>query len=131
MWRVRRGARHGENTHPRERGDRAARDRYLLCQAPIQPPQQVVVLAPGELDAAEPGDFTLKTMPARFAEIGDRHKDIDKRRCSLKHLIELADRDEREGLGDAPWPPHYRKQKAEPPRVAPSKRRVRKPTRAT
>jgi hypothetical protein len=77
-----------------------------------------------ELDDAEPSDFTLATMPARFAAIGDRHQGIDDRPGTLDALLELSARHEREGLGDAPWPPHYRKQQGEPPRVQPSKRRV-------
>ncbi len=56
--------------------------------------------------------------------IGDRHADIDAHPCSLDALLELSARDEREGQGDAPWPPHYRKQDGEPPRVQPSKRRA-------
>jgi hypothetical protein len=62
-------------------------------------------------------------MPARFAAVGDRHAGIDDRPCSLEALLELSERDEREGLGDAPWPPHYRKQAGEPSRVAPSRAR--------
>jgi hypothetical protein len=59
-------------------------------------------------------------MPARFKKIGDRHAAIDAHPGSLEALLELF---ERQGLGDAPWPPHYRKQAAEPPRVQPSKRK--------
>ena len=62
-------------------------------------------------------------MPARFASIGDRHRDIDAHPGSLETLLELSARQEREGQGDAPWPPHYTKQAGEPPRVQPSKRR--------
>jgi hypothetical protein len=65
-------------------------------------------------------------MPNRFAEIGDRHEGIDGHACSLEGLLELSTRHEREGLGDAPWPPHYRKQAGEPPRVQPSRRRTPK-----
>jgi hypothetical protein len=65
-------------------------------------------------------------MPARFAAIGDRHAEIDAHGGSLESLLEVSARQEREGLGDAPWPPHYRKQRGEPPRVQPSKRRVPK-----
>jgi bifunctional non-homologous end joining protein LigD len=66
-----------------------------------------------------PGDHA-----ARFAEVGDRHAGIDAAPCSLDALLELSARHERDGLGDAPWPPHYRKQAGEPPRVQPSKRRT-------
>ncbi|MNC86373.1 hypothetical protein D3C83_20270 [compost metagenome] len=65
-------------------------------------------------------------MPARFAEVGDRHAGIDARPCSLEALLELSARHERDGLGDAPWPPQYRKQPGEPARVQPSRRRVSK-----
>jgi bifunctional non-homologous end joining protein LigD len=65
----------------------------------------------------------LATMPARFAKLGDRHAGIDDRPCSLAALLELSARQEREGLGDAPWPPHYKKQSGEPARVQPSRRR--------
>jgi hypothetical protein len=83
-------------------------------------------LAWDEIDACEPGDFTLATMPARFASVGDRHAAIDQHPASLLALLELAARHEKEGLGDAPWPPHYKKQPDEPARVQPSKRRVSK-----
>jgi bifunctional non-homologous end joining protein LigD len=66
----------------------------------------------------------MTTMPARFARIGDRHAAMDDRPCSLASLLELSARQAREGLGDAPWPPHYRKQTGEGPRVAPSRRRT-------
>jgi bifunctional non-homologous end joining protein LigD len=95
----------------------------------VRPKPDARVSAPlawDEVDACEPGDFTLATMPARFASLGDRHAEIDARPCSLSSLLELAARHERDGLGDAPWPPHYRKQKGEPARVQPSKRRQSK-----
>jgi bifunctional non-homologous end joining protein LigD len=79
-----------------------------------------------ELDVCEPEAFTLGTMPARFAEIGDRHAAMDLHPCSLTSLLELSARHERDGLGDAPWPPHYRKQPGEPARVQPSRRRILK-----
>src|SRR5215510_5525422 len=64
-------------------------------------------------------------MPKRFADIGDRHAAIDQHAGSLEQLLELSARQEQEGQGDAPWPPHYRKQPGEPPRVQPSKSRLR------
>jgi hypothetical protein len=76
-----------------------------------------------EIDEARPEEFTLRTMPVRFAQIGDRHAAIDQHSCSLESLLELSARQEAEGLGDAPWPPHYVKQAGEPPRVQPSKRK--------
>ncbi len=53
-------------------------------------------------------------MPGRFAEVGDRHGEIDAKVCVLTRLLELSERHQEEGLGDAPWPPHYRKQEGEP-----------------
>ena len=79
-----------------------------------------------ELDVCDPADFTLKTMPARFRQVGDRHEGIDSSAGSLGALLELSERQSREGLGDAPWPPHYRKQEDEPPRVQPSKAKASK-----
>jgi hypothetical protein len=79
-----------------------------------------------EIDACEPGDFTLGTMPARFAQVGHRHADMDRQPGSLSRLLDLSARQETAGLGDAPWPPHYRKQEGEAPRVAPSRRRTPK-----
>src|SRR5260370_38980566 len=66
-------------------------------------------------------------MPQRFAALGDRHAAIDDHACSLDGLLELSARQEAEGLGDAPWPPHYRKQEGEPPRAQPSRRVSKKP----
>jgi len=65
-------------------------------------------------------------MPERFRRIGDPHAAIDAQPCSLAPLLQLAEQQEAQGQGDAPWPPHYRKQPGEAPRVAPSKRRVPK-----
>jgi bifunctional non-homologous end joining protein LigD len=62
-------------------------------------------------------------VPGRFAEIGDPHADIDSNPGSLETLLQLAERDEAAGLGDAPWPPHFRKADGEAPRVAPSRAR--------
>jgi bifunctional non-homologous end joining protein LigD len=74
-----------------------------------------------EVPDCEPEEFTVLTIPKRFAEIGDPHAGIDTAPGSLEKLLELAARDEAEGLGDAPWPPHYRKMEGEPRRVAPSR----------
>jgi hypothetical protein len=71
----------------------------------------------------EPSELRLDTVPARLRERGDPSADIDEHAGSLHALLELAARDEREGLGDAPWPPHFRKQKGEPRRVQPSRAR--------
>jgi hypothetical protein len=70
----------------------------------------------------ETDDFTIATMPARFARLGDVHAGIDEAVWSIEPLLEWADRDERDhGLGDAPYPPNFPKQEGEPPRVQPSR----------
>jgi len=71
----------------------------------------------------DPADFTVLTVPRRFAKIGDPHDEMDADHGSLEKLLELADEDEKSGLGDAPWPPHFRKMEGEPSRVAPSRAR--------
>ena len=103
-----------------------AKDRTVAAAYSVRPKPDARVSAPlawDEVDACDPRDFTLATMPARFAALGDRHAGIDASPCSLAPLLELAARHERDGLGDAPWPPHYRKQAGEPERVQPSRRR--------
>jgi bifunctional non-homologous end joining protein LigD len=74
-----------------------------------------------EVPDVEPADLTLASVPGRLREHGDPSSSIDEHPGSLGALLELAARDEREGLGDAPWPPHFRKQRGEPKRVAPSR----------
>ena len=106
-----------------------AKDRTVASAYSVRPTPDARVSAPltwDEVDGCEPADFTLATMPSRFSDIGDRHAPIDLHPCSLVSLLELSARHEREGLGDAPWPPHYKKQKGEPARVQPSRRRVSK-----
>jgi DNA ligase D-like protein (predicted polymerase) len=106
-----------------------AKDRTVASAYSVRPTSDGRVSAPlawTEIDDCDPREFTLATMPARFAEVGDRHAAIDDHACSLEALLELSARQEREGLGDAPWPPHYRKQAGEPARVQPSKRRIPK-----
>jgi hypothetical protein len=71
----------------------------------------------------DPAEYTIATMPERFARIGDPWAEMDEAAGSLDGLLELAARDEAAGLPDAPWPPHYDKQTGEAPRVQPSKRR--------
>jgi bifunctional non-homologous end joining protein LigD len=106
-----------------------AKDRTVASAYSVRPKPDAPVSAPlswDEVDSCEPGDFTLATMPARFAKLADRHEDIDRHAGSLERLLELSAQHEREGLGDAPWPPHYKKQRGEPARVQPSKRRTSK-----
>jgi hypothetical protein len=74
-----------------------------------------------EVPDCEPADFTIHTVPKRFAEIGDPHAEMDAAPGSLEQLLELADKDEAAGFGDAPWPPHFRKMEGEAPRVMPSR----------
>jgi len=103
-----------------------AKDRTVASAYSVRPKPDGRVSAPlswEELDDCRPEDFTLRSMPTRFANIGDRHAAMDEHAGSLEKLLELSARQEAEGLGDAPWPPHYAKQSGEPPRVAPSRRR--------
>ena len=103
-----------------------AKDRTVAGAYSIRPTPDARVSAPlawDEVDDVDPAAFTLTTMQTRFAEIGDRHRDIDAHVCSLAPLLELSQRHEKDGQGDAPWPPQYKKAPAEPPRVQPSKRR--------
>jgi hypothetical protein len=81
-----------------------------------------------EVPGAELGDYTIVTVPRRFAELGDPSAEIDDVKYSLQPLLDLVERQEREGLGDAPWPPQFPKAAGEPPRVQPS--RARKPAQA-
>ncbi len=105
-----------------------AKDRTVAGAYSVRPKPDARVSAPvtwAELDDCRPEDFTLRSMPARVAAIGDRHAGIDEAPCALEPLLELSARQEAEGLGDAPWPPHYAKQPDEPPRVQPSRRKTR------
>jgi hypothetical protein len=104
-----------------------AKDRTVAGAYSVRPKPDGRVSAPvtwEELFECRPEDFTLRTMPARFAALGDRHAGIDGRAGSLDTLLELSARQESQGLGDAPWPPHYAKQAGEPPRVQPSRRKA-------
>jgi bifunctional non-homologous end joining protein LigD len=100
-----------------------AKDRTVASAYSVRPTPDARVSAPlawNEVDDCNPADFTLASMPARFEKLGDLHADIDQHAGSLEGLLDLF---ERQGLGDAPWPPHYRRQASEPPRVQPSKRK--------
>ncbi len=101
-----------------------AKDRTTCSAYSIRPLPDARVSAPlrwEEIPDSEPGDFTVLTMPARFEAIGDPNARMDDAAGSLEQLLDLADRDEAAGLGDAPWPPHFRKMEGEPARVAPSR----------
>ena len=104
-----------------------AKDRTVAAAYSVRPTPDARVSAPltwDEIDTCDPRDFTLATLPRRFAEVGDRHAEIDSHPCSLARLLELSARHQSEGLGDAPWPPHYTKQAGEPSRAQPSRRRT-------
>jgi DNA ligase D-like protein (predicted polymerase) len=106
-----------------------AKDRTIAAAYSVRPKPDARVSAPlawDEIGDCDPADFTLATMPARFASAGDPHAGMDRHAGSIDGLLELSARHEREGLGDAPWPPHYRKQKGEPARVQPSRKRTSK-----
>jgi DNA ligase D-like protein (predicted polymerase) len=108
-----------------------AKDRTVASAYSVRPRPDARVSAPltwAELDGCQPEDFTLRTMPARFAAIGDRHAGIDEHPGSLESLLALSAEQGAEGLGDAPWPPHYAKQAGEPVRVAPSRQRRATPS---
>lgn len=103
-----------------------AKDRTTASAYSVRPVPDARVSAPlawDEVSACEPADFTVLTMPARFAKIGDPHAAMDASPGSLATLLELAAEDEAAGLGDAPWPPHFRRMEGEAPRVAPSRAR--------
>src|SRR5689334_15075736 len=101
-----------------------AKDRTTCSAYSVRPLRDARVSTPlhwHEVPDCNPADFTLFTIPERFATIGDPQADMDSASGSLEKLLELAERDEAAGLGDAPWPPHFRKMEGEAPRVAPSR----------
>ncbi len=101
-----------------------AKDRTTCSAYSVRPLPDARVSTPiswQEVPACEAADFTVRTVPARLAELGDSHAGIDAAAGSLEKLLELAARDDAAGLGDAPWPPHYRKAEGEGARVAPSR----------
>jgi DNA ligase D len=118
-----------------ERGERIfidynqnARDRTIASAYSIRPKPGAPVSAPlgwEELPDVAPEDFTIATMPARFAEVGDRHAAIDEISHPLQPLLDMYERDEAEGQGDMPYPPDYPKMPGEPKRVQPSRDRDR------
>ncbi len=103
-----------------------ARDRTVASAYSVRPVTDARVSTPLEWDevaAVEPGELRLDTVPARVAQRGDPSAEIDAHAGSLGGLLALARRDEEQGLGDAPWPPHFAKQRGEPKRVQPSRAR--------
>jgi len=107
-----------------------AKDRTVASAYSVRPKPDARVSTPvtwDELVVCNPADFTMRTVPARLLEMGDPHRDIDEAAGQLDALLELSARQEREGQGDAPWPPHYRKQADEPRRAPPSTRKPTKP----
>jgi DNA ligase D len=101
-----------------------ARDRTIACAYSLRANARATVSAPvtwDELPDVEPDDFDLRTMPPRFAKIGDPHATIDDVAHDITPLLEWSERDEKAGLGDLPYPPDHPKMPGEPPRVQPSK----------
>ncbi|MFI6073109.1 non-homologous end-joining DNA ligase [Actinoplanes sp. NPDC051343] len=101
-----------------------ARDRTIACAYSLRANPRATVSAPvtwNELPDVEPDDFDLRTMPPRFAKIGDPHATIDDVAHDITPLLEWSERDEKAGLGDLPYPPDHPKMPGEPPRVQPSK----------
>ena len=106
-----------------------AKDRTTCSAYSVRPLPDARVSAPlrwDEVPDCDPAAFTVLTVPKRFAKLGDPHADMDAQPGSLEKLLEVAAEDEAAGLGDAPWPPHFRKMEGESPRVAPS-RAAKKP----
>ncbi len=104
-----------------------AKDRTVASAWSVRPTPDARVSMPLEWDEVadcDPAAFTLSTAPTRLAERGDAAAAIDTFPGSLDRLLELSAAQESAGLGDAPWPPHYKKQQDEPPRVMPSRRRT-------
>ena len=104
-----------------------AKDRTTCSAFSVRPLPDARVSTPlhwHEVPDCEPADFTILTIPKRFADLGDPHAGMDDAPGSLEKLLELADKDEAAGLADAPWPPHFRKMEGEAPRVAPSRAKM-------
>ncbi|HYL77541.1 MAG TPA: DNA polymerase domain-containing protein [Bryobacteraceae bacterium] len=110
-----------------------AKDRTTCSAYSVRPLPDARVSTPldwSEVPDCEPEAFTMFTVPERFAELGDPHAAMNDHAGSLEILLELADKDQAEGIADAPWPPHFRKMESEAPRVAPSRAKsVSKPAR--
>ena len=104
-----------------------AKDRTTCSAYSVRPVPDARVSTPLEWDevlTCDPAEFTIFTVPARFAKLGDPHARMDEFAGSLEALLGIADEDEAAGLGDAPWPPHFRKTSGEGKRVAPSREKM-------
>jgi DNA ligase D-like protein (predicted polymerase) len=104
-----------------------AKDRTTCSAYSVRPLPDARVSTPlawHEVPDCDPADFTIQTVPERFQRIGDPHAEMNHSPGSLAPLVELADKDEKAGIADAPWPPHFRKEKGEAPRVAPSRAKM-------
>jgi len=104
-----------------------AKDRTTCSAYSVRPLPDARISTPlhwEEVPDCDPADFTVLTIPKRFADLGDPHREMDSAQGSLEKLLELAAKDETAGLGDAPWPPHFKKMEGEAPRVAPSRART-------
>ncbi len=109
-----------------------AKDRTTCSAYSVRPLPDARVSTPlswNEVPECDPADFTIFTVPQRFAKMGDPHASMNDGPGSLEKLLELAEKDEAAGLGDAPWPPHFRKMEGEAPRVMPSRAKsaIKKP----
>lgn len=103
-----------------------AKDRTTCSAYSVRPLPDARVSMPlrwDEVAECDPADFTVQTVPELFAALGDAHAEMNAHAGSLEKLLEIASRDEAAGMGDAPWPPHFRKMDGEAPRVAPSRAR--------
>jgi len=101
-----------------------AKDRTTCSAYSVRPLPDARVSTPldwKEVPDCDPAEFTIFTVPDRFAKIGNPHAEMDASPGSLEKLLELADKDEASGIADAPWPPHFRKMEGEDARVAPSR----------
>jgi len=104
-----------------------AKDRTTCSAYSVRPLPDARVSTPlawHEVPDCDPADFTILSVPERFQRIGDPHAAMNDSPGSLAHLLELADKDEKAGIADAPWPPHFHKEKGEAPRVAPSRAKM-------
>ena len=103
-----------------------ARDRTVASAYSVRPKPNAQVSCPltwDEVPKAQLADFTIATVPERFSTVGDPSAEIEAKRYSLQPLLDLVEQHEREGEGDAPWPPQFPKATGEPLRVQPSRRK--------